>query len=211
MGIFTDKCNQWDSFFDDTKMMAACAAKHGLKLYHQTKLPDDFYGGNGGDIPTWPIDAHWFAEFMYALWEDQPGKYQITWKDVDNFYADKAGDLWNAVVRMSEFAGVLWYSNDMLKLVRDSLGKENSIRNIVRFLYNNPDLYHNFIIYYPGVKMLMTSMSEARAADDSDLTLVFDENEDLVYCFDASPEHRGVKAIDQDGFDFIGIDWEKEE
>jgi DNA repair photolyase len=208
MGVFANKCNQWSAFFDDCKMMKAVAAKHDLKLYYQAKLPDDFYGGNGLGIATWPFDAHWFVEFMYALWEDQPGKYQITWTDVDKFYADKAGDLWNAVVRMSEFAGVLWYTNDMLKLVRDTLGKENSIRNIVRFLYNNPDLYENFIIYYPEVKMLMTSTSEAPAEDDSDLTMVWDENDDLVYCFDASLEHRFVRAIDQDGFDFIGIDWE---
>jgi DNA repair photolyase len=204
---YKDRCNQWAEFYEDCMIMQKLADANGIKLYHQTKLPDDYYGGNGARIPTWPIDAHWFAEFMYGMWKENQGMYMVTWEDVDNFYKDFASDIWTSVVSISEFAGVLWYSNDTFKNVRDTLGKENSIRNVVRFLYNNPHLYNNFINYYPEVKMLLEASGK-----NGELEPVLDEAEgDLVYCFTADPKHRSHGYVAVDDHEFIGINWDEEE
>jgi hypothetical protein len=104
---------------------------------------------------------------------------------------------------MAEFAGVLWYSNDVLKVVRNSLGQENTLSNIVRFVYNHPDLYLAFIFCYPDIKMLQDA-NEAGEFED-----VRDEQGDRVCAFDGDPKYRGNTWYEQDGCEYVEISWEE--
>jgi hypothetical protein len=81
---------------------------------------------------------------------------------------------------MNQFAGVLWTDNETYFQVKSTLGSKQSIRNIVRYIWNNPTSQDHFLQFYTDVYQLV----DGGGKKEGDAEVVLDDNEDAIYVYD---------------------------
>jgi len=181
---FTDKADRYVEFHEDMKLMQSVCDDLGLKLYfpRQTGNHGYYKGSTVWKMPdeVWPIDAHWFIEDIHKIWEEEQKPIMFGWSQIDKFYSKFPE--WKKVFSMNQFAGVLWTDNETFFHVKSTLGSKQSIRNIVRYIFNNPTQQDHFLQFYTDVFQVV----DGGGKKEGEVELVLDDNDDAVYVYDPS-------------------------
>jgi len=181
MGQFINMANRYNDFYEDTKLMEKICSEINLKLHYPRRMPDDFYNGNGlwADEGVWPIDPQRFMESVHEIWaEEKNMPVVIEWKDIDAHF--KQFEEWEHVFKLNDFAGVLWTDNENYFQVRSALGDKNKMKNIVRFIWNNPETQDMFLSFYNTCFVLV----DGAGNNENEVDYVLDDNGDLIYAYD---------------------------
>jgi DNA repair photolyase len=196
---FTEKSNRYMDFDADVKIMEKLCAERGLKLHYTRRLPDDFYNGNAlyKDEQLWPIDARKVMERVHQVWDQEKSPVLITWKDVNDYFEKFHKETWNHIFNMNEFAGVLWTDNEKFFQVKNALGPRNKMKNICRFIWNNPELQDHLFSFYTDVYQLVDSEGE----EDGTPEIVTDDSDDLI-CVYAPGYTKDAYSFDQNDPEF---------
>lgn len=187
LGNFLDRKTADAQFPEDCKIMEKAAKEFGIGFATARGV-----GDNGTEIAemwpnetdVWPIDAEGLFNEIHEIWEEEKTPVQVTWADVDAYYSRFKE--WRSVFNLNEFAGVLWTDNESYFMVKSTLGAKNTIRNIVRLAWNNPEKMDMFQTFYNEVYLLVDSEGcEGDKVDD-----VYDDNGDLMYVYDPLLNHE---------------------
>lgn len=205
---FTQKANRYDDFFNDAKtIMEPLCKERDLLLHYPRRLPDDFYNGNAMHEleEIWNIDCHWYMEGIHEMWLEEQNPLLMTWESVDAFFSEEPyRETWEHVFNMNGFAGVLWYDNETYFKVRQALGKKNKMKNIVRFMWNNPDVIDSWMMYFFDNFQLIDKTDCEKGEHET----VTDDNGDMLYVYDptwkedpwfwdqSSPAAEGIEFVE---------------
>lgn len=200
MGNFINQSNRYDEFYEDCQLMETLCKELGLGLHYPRRMPDNYYNGDAmwGLGKIWPIDPQHFLEKVHKIWLEEKEPVAIQWKDIDAYYSQFPE--WENVFRMGELAGVMWTDNQTYFHVRNALGPKNKMKNIVRYIWNNPEEQDHFMSFYRTVFLL----GDSEGLDKKEIELVRDDQQDLIYIYDPSYK-RDPFYVDQAEKDFKGF------
>jgi DNA repair photolyase len=208
----TVKANRYSEFLnEEVKILEPMAKEYGIEFYWNLKTSLDFYDGitldGSSKINMFPFSSYWLKIFCHQYSidnENQP--VLVTWSDVDNFYSAQDED-WNHVLKISSIGSILAFDSKGHKQVSNSLGQKNSIKNIVRYLWNSPD----DVGFCGGY---LASLVDSAGRKDGKADYVLDENGDKVYIYDQKRISEFETEIDQSEESYqepIEILWEDED
>jgi len=204
MGQFVAQSNRYEDFYEDVKIMEVICKSLELKLHYPRRMPDDFYNGNGmwSQDKIWPIDPQVFLEKVHEVYLSEKMPVKIEWKDIDKFFTQFKE--WENVFDMSAFAGVLWTDNATYFDVRATLGKKNKMKNIVKYVWNNPESQDLFFQFYNTLFILV----DGEGMKNNESEYVLDDNGDVIYIYDPEYSKDGyyIDQNDSDFKDFVELD-----
>jgi len=186
---FTKRTWRFDEFAESCKIMEILAKELELGLYYPNrKIFDGYYKGctafNADSF--WPIDGHWLREKICEAWDEEKNPIMITWDMCDKFYSQFPA--WKHVLNISSIESVIAYDTEVHRQVKHSLGDKNSIKNIVRLIWNNPFTFETFINVANDVYLL----AEDDFDDKDEAIPCYDDNNNLIYVYDPSYNYDAI-------------------
>ncbi|MGZ3773024.1 MAG: hypothetical protein ACXVCY_04560 [Pseudobdellovibrionaceae bacterium] len=189
--VYKNLPNRHDDWYDTLPLMRKLCDDLGLKLHaHQTPYwsdPDFVNGWCLDSEQTFDFNTIFFHNTVAEVFEEEKKPIEIYWEDYDKFYNNLNPKMWNQVFRIDELGRILCTTNDKIDRVNSQLGKKNTLRNIVKYMWNNPDESQNLLFYYFGYRIQV----EVDAETD-DFTPQVDEEGNLIYVFDGDYRNGGT-------------------
>jgi len=168
-------------FFEDRPIIKEIAARHGIYGHFMHDHSEDIlYNGITlwNDSQVWPIDANRFLYKIRELNEEFNAPIYIEWPMVESFFQEH--DVWEHIFDVGVIQSVIGSNSSQHQDIRNALGKKNKFKNIVRYIYNNPDIYKIFI----AGDMYTFCLIDVDDEDEDETQYIYDDNGDLIYVFD---------------------------
>lgn len=182
-----------DQWFDDRPIIKKIAAKYGIRGHFiNDHDPENLYNGVTlwDEEQMWPIDGNRLFQFLYKQWLEIKKPIYVEWDLVNAFY--EVNDVWNKAFKVGQIQSVLAGDSSGHQAVRSSLGKINTIKNIMRFLFNNP---HDHAVFLSECFYLHQLVEYS--VETEEVHAIMSESGDLTFVFDPSLEHCNELIWDQ--------------
>ena len=183
---YIQKSNRYDDFYEDTRIMEIAAKENGIFVDYFRRKGDEFAAGaNAFDINKigWTMNADRLFQVIHRAYVGEGNNpIMITWRNVDEFYSQFPE--WKAKFTINQFAGPMWTDNQTYFDVKAALGSRNTMKNVVKYIWNNPDSQAHFFSFFMDVFRL----GDSEGQDKGEIDDVSDDQGDLIYVYD--PEHK---------------------
>lgn len=189
-----------DFLLVEKDLLCGLCEKLGLEVYTTNYWPRKNHGVSP-KIPHFPIDMNVFLSDCFEIYQENGEKpLVVRWEGIDKYFSNY--DEWNFVFNVSEIMNAIIMTSEGHKVVAHSLGKRNSIKNILKFCFNNPDV----------VDIDFHGMVDATSGMDGKKPIhARDEEDNLIFCFHpyCKPSEFG-NPIDIDKTEVIEFDLDLE-